>query len=110
MQPDDFGRSAYVKVAPHSVLHRHTQFRLGIGLGEDRLTQRAGSEPALGGCLDDETISVNSASPIEKISTNSGSNDLFVLPEGWRYDSECYGYMAGWLDQRPFQIPSGYFL
>ena len=52
MQPDDFGRSAYVKVAPHSILRRHAQLRLGIG--EDRLTQRAGSEPALGGCLDDE--------------------------------------------------------
>lgn len=40
----------------------------------------------------------------------SGSDDLFVLPEGWRYDSKCFGYMAGWFDQQPFQIPSGYFL
>ena len=40
----------------------------------------------------------------------SGSNDLFVLPEGWRYDSECFGYMAGWFDQQPYKIASGYFL
>ena len=39
----------------------------------------------------------------------SGSDDLFVLPEGWRYDAECFGYMAEWLDQQPLKIPSGYF-
>jgi len=39
----------------------------------------------------------------------SGSDDLFVLPEGWRYDSECFGYMAEWLDQQPLKIPSGHF-
>ena len=39
----------------------------------------------------------------------SGSDDLFVLPEGWRYDTECFGYMAEWLDQQPLKIPSGYF-
>ena len=40
----------------------------------------------------------------------SDSDDLFVLPEGWRYDSEKFGYMAGWLDQQPYKVSNGYFL
>ncbi len=40
----------------------------------------------------------------------AGSDDLFVLPEGWRYDSTCYGYMAGWFDLQKAAIPGGYFV
>lgn len=40
----------------------------------------------------------------------SGSDDLYVLPEGWRYDPECFGYMAEWLDQQPLRISNGYFV
>jgi CRISPR-associated endonuclease/helicase Cas3 len=40
----------------------------------------------------------------------SGSEDLFVLPENWTYDSDCYGYMAGWLELQSGKIPDGYFI
>ena len=39
-----------------------------------------------------------------------GSCDLFVLPEGWRYDPLCYGYMAGWFDLQEARIPGGFFV
>ena len=39
-----------------------------------------------------------------------GSDDLYVLPESWRYDAECFGFMAGWLDQQPLKIPNGFFM
>lgn len=40
----------------------------------------------------------------------SGNEELFVLPEGWAYDPECYGYMAGWLALQEVRIPGGYFI
>lgn len=39
-----------------------------------------------------------------------GGDDLFVLPESWAYDPECYGYMAGWLASQQFRIDGGYFI
>ena len=39
-----------------------------------------------------------------------GGEDLFVLPETWTYDPECYGYMAGWLSTQEFRIDGGYFV
>ncbi len=39
-----------------------------------------------------------------------GGDDLFVLPESWAYDPECYGYMAGWLASQEFRIDHGYFI
>ncbi len=39
-----------------------------------------------------------------------GGDDLFVLPEGWTYDPDCYGYMAGWLASQEFRIQNGYFI
>jgi len=40
----------------------------------------------------------------------SGSDDLYVLPEGWRYDPDCFGYMAEWLHQQPLRIAHGFFI
>jgi CRISPR-associated endonuclease Cas3-HD len=39
----------------------------------------------------------------------TGSKELFVLPEGWKYDAECFGYMAGWFDLESAKIPGGYW-
>lgn len=39
-----------------------------------------------------------------------GGDDLYVLPESWVYDPECYGYMAGWLASQEFRIDHGYFI
>jgi hypothetical protein len=39
-----------------------------------------------------------------------GGDDMFVLPESWAYDPECYGYMAGWLASQEFRIDGGYFI
>jgi CRISPR-associated endonuclease/helicase Cas3 len=39
-----------------------------------------------------------------------GSEDLYALPEGWRYDPLCYGYMAGWFDLQTAKIPDGFFV
>lgn len=39
-----------------------------------------------------------------------GSEELYVLPEGWAYDPECYGYMAGWFALQSVRIPGGYFI
>lgn len=39
-----------------------------------------------------------------------GGDELFVLPESWVYDPECYGYMAGWLASQEFRIDHGYFI
>ena len=33
-----------------------------------------------------------------------GGDDLFVLPESWVYDPECYGYMARWLASQEFVL------
>lgn len=38
------------------------------------------------------------------------SEDLFVLPEGWKYDADCFGYMAGWFEQQKARIAGGYFV
>lgn len=40
----------------------------------------------------------------------SGNEELFVLPEGWTYDPECYGYMAEWLALQDARIPGGFFI
>ena len=40
----------------------------------------------------------------------SGSEELFVLPESWAYDPECYGYMAEWLVLQDARIAGGYFI
>lgn len=40
----------------------------------------------------------------------SGSEELYVLPESWTYDPECYGYMAEWLAMQEVRIPGGYFI
>lgn len=40
----------------------------------------------------------------------SGNEELFVLPESWAYDPECYGYMAEWLAMQDFRIAGGYFI
>ena len=37
-------------------------------------------------------------------------DDLYVLPEGWRYDPLTYGYMAGWFDLQAARIPVGFFV
>ena len=39
-----------------------------------------------------------------------GSEDLFALPENWRYDPLLYGYMAGWFDLQAARIPAGFFV
>lgn len=39
----------------------------------------------------------------------SGSLELFVLSEGWKYDAECFGYMAGWFDLESAKIAVGYW-
>jgi CRISPR-associated endonuclease/helicase Cas3 len=39
-----------------------------------------------------------------------GSDDLYVLPKDWRYDPECFGYMAEWLHQQSLRISNGYFM
>ena len=38
------------------------------------------------------------------------SQELYVLPEAWDYDPECFGYMAGWLKQRSAAIPGGFLV
>jgi CRISPR-associated endonuclease/helicase Cas3 len=38
------------------------------------------------------------------------SDELYVLPEGWEYDPDCFGYMAGWLRQQHAVIPRGFIL
>ncbi|MBI3524420.1 MAG: CRISPR-associated protein [Betaproteobacteria bacterium] len=38
------------------------------------------------------------------------SEELFVLPKGWEYDPECFGYMAGWFEQQESRIVGGYFV
>jgi len=40
----------------------------------------------------------------------AGSEELYVLPESWTYDPECYGYMAEWLAMQEARIPGGYFI
>lgn len=40
----------------------------------------------------------------------AGSEELYVLPESWTYDPECYGYMAEWLAMQEVRIPGGYFI
>jgi len=40
----------------------------------------------------------------------SGNEELFVLPESWAYDPECYGYMAEWLVLQDARIAGGYFI
>lgn len=39
-----------------------------------------------------------------------GNEELYVLPESWAYDPECYGYMAEWLSMQKVRIPGGYFI
>lgn len=39
-----------------------------------------------------------------------GNEELFVLPESWVYDPECYGYMAEWLAMQDARIAGGYFI
>ncbi|MHB0990877.1 MAG: PIN domain-containing protein [Burkholderiales bacterium] len=39
-----------------------------------------------------------------------GSKELYVLPESWTYDPECYGYMTEWLALQEIQIAGGYFI
>lgn len=38
------------------------------------------------------------------------SEEIFVLPDGWAYDPDCFGYMAGWFDLQESRIPDGYFV
>ena len=38
------------------------------------------------------------------------SQELYVLPEAWDYDPDCFGYMAGWLNQRSAAIPGGFLV
>lgn len=38
------------------------------------------------------------------------SRELYVLPEGWRYDPDFLGYMAGWFDFEQSRIAGGYFV
>lgn len=38
----------------------------------------------------------------------AGDQEIFVLPEGWKYDPDCLGYMAGWLDLEKKKIAGGY--
>lgn len=40
----------------------------------------------------------------------SGNEELYVLPESWTYDPECYGYMAEWLAMQEGRIAGGYFI
>lgn len=40
----------------------------------------------------------------------SGNEELYVLPESWTYDPECYGYMAEWLAMQEVRIAGGYFI
>ena len=35
--------------------------------------------------------------------------ELYVLPEGWTYDPDGFGYMAGWFDREEFVVPGGFF-
>ena len=37
------------------------------------------------------------------------SRELYVLPDGWNYDPDCLGYMAGWFDLDRARIAGGYF-
>jgi CRISPR-associated endonuclease/helicase Cas3 len=39
-----------------------------------------------------------------------GNEELFVLRDGWTYDPECYGYMAGWLELEKATKMGGYFI
>ncbi len=39
-----------------------------------------------------------------------GNEELYMLPESWTYDPECYGYMAEWLAMQEVKIPGGYFI
>ena len=38
------------------------------------------------------------------------SQELYVLPEGWTYDPDCFGYMAGWFEQQKSAIASGFLV
>lgn len=38
------------------------------------------------------------------------SQELYVLPETWDYDPDCFGYMAGWLKRRGVTIPGGFLV
>lgn len=38
------------------------------------------------------------------------SRELYVLPDGWNYDPDCLGYMAGWFDRDRTRIAGGYFV
>lgn len=40
----------------------------------------------------------------------SYSDELYVLPEGWAYDADCFGYMAGWFDRQEAAIPGGFLV
>lgn len=40
----------------------------------------------------------------------ASSQELYVLPEGWRYDPDCFGYMAGWFDRQAHGIPGGFLV
>jgi hypothetical protein len=48
VQPDDFGRHAFVKVAMHRGLHSSAQFRLGISFRKNGFPQRTGNEAPFG--------------------------------------------------------------
>lgn len=36
--------------------------------------------------------------------------ELYVLPEGWAYDADGFGYMAGWFEREAFAVTGGYFI
>lgn len=40
----------------------------------------------------------------------AGTQELFVLPEGWAYDPDCFGYMAGWFELDEARIAGGYLV
>lgn len=38
------------------------------------------------------------------------AGELFVLPEGWTYDAETFGYMAGWFERERYAISGAYLI
>jgi len=72
---------------------------------------------ASGGRLPYSTLTGRSVqvygSKIEKLGFErvlSHSDELYVLPEGWAYDPDCFGYMAGWFTRQESRIPGGFLV
>jgi len=70
--------------------------RLGIPVSQDELIQSS------------VQMYVSKAKRLELPPLLAGTQEIFMLPEGWNYDPDCLGYMAGWLDLEDKKIAGGF--